>query len=359
MARLMMQALQHAGHEVYLASELRSYDSAGDADFQHKVMQKASDEVASILEGGSECPRPETIEAWFTYHVYYKAPDWIGPAVAEALSIPYFTAELSYAQKRADGRWALNHESVTRSLEVGRRHFCFTATDRVALEAFLGDRRRIIGLPPFIEAAPDVDERRRSDQRGALLRETGFSADTPIILSVAMMRPGDKAQSYRMLAEVMSTMTDLPWGLVLVGDGAARAEITEYFSGINEDRLHWAGEVPVDALGQYYAGSDLYVWPAHNEAYGMAFLEAQSYGLPVVAQRTRGVPDVVVNARTGLLTAEGSVSDLADAVRRLISDVQLRSQMGQAARDFIAMERTIDPASAILDTAISDVRHSR
>lgn len=358
MARLIMQALQHAGHEVYLASELRSYDSVGDTDFQHAVMQKSADEVTEILQGDGERPHPETIEAWFTYHVYYKAPDWIGPAVADALSIPYFTAELSYAQKRANGSWALNHESVTRSLQAGRRHFCFTATDRDALEVFLGDDKRIVNLPPFIEAAPEIDDSGHSAHRAALRQTTGFSPETPIVLSVAMMRPGDKAQSYGMLAEVMNTMTDLPWGLVLVGDGAARREIRQAFSGIEGDRLYWAGEVPIDELGMYYGGSDLYVWPAHNEAYGMAFLEAQSYGLPVAAQQTRGVPDVVMNGRTGLLTAEGSISDLAGAIRRLITDSQLRHQMGKAAREFIVLERTIDPASAILDKSLSDVGHS-
>ena len=47
--------------------------------------------------------------------------------------------------------------------------------------------------------------------------------------------------------------------------------------------------VPHAALPALYAGADLYLWPAINEAYGMAFLEAQAAGLPVVAGRTGGV----------------------------------------------------------------------
>lgn len=359
MARLIMDALQLAGHEAYLASGLRSYDSVGDTVFQQEVRDAAEDEVRQILAGAEGRPDPKTIEAWFTYHVYYKAPDWIGPAVADALSVPYYTAELSYALKRAEGPWALNHESVARSLQAGQRHFCFTATDREALESFLKDGSRVIDLPPFIEAVPELDDMTHSRYRHALRQATGFSPDVPIVLSVAMMRAGDKAASYRMLAETMSSLTDLPWGLVLVGDGAARPEIERAFSGIDGDRLHWAGEVPADELERYYAGSDFYVWPAHNEAYGMAFLEAQSYGLPVVAQRTRGVPDVVASGRTGLLTQEGSIPALTDAVRRLISDAHLRDQMGQAAREFVASARTIAPASAILDKSIMKVGQLR
>lgn len=358
MARLIMKALRHAGHDVWLASGLRSYDGKGDPVFQREIMLRAENEATTILAEADKHLPGETIEAWFTYHIYYKSPDWIGPAVSQALSIPYFTAELSHARKRAAGPWALNHRSVMRSLEAGRRHFCFTATDRAGLEVVPGISPSLVDLPPFIDTVPERDALWCSVQREALCREAGFSHGTPILLSVAMFRPGDKAHSYRMLAETMRTVTDLSWGLVLVGDGAAREEITQAFSDVPDDRLYWAGEVSADQLGRYYGGSDLYVWPAYNEAYGMAFLEAQSYGLPVVAQHTRGVPDVVNNGSSGLLTNAGSIPDLASAVRRLLEDVDLRRQMGRAAYEFVASERSMDKAAAILDTAIRDVEHS-
>ena len=63
---------------------------------------------------------------------------------------------------------------------------------------------------------------------------------------------------------------------------------------------------------------DLYLWPAINEAYGMAFLEAQAAGLPVVAGRTGGVPAVVADGVTGLLTPIGDAAAFAGAVARLL-----------------------------------------
>ncbi len=48
-------------------------------------------------------PKAKRPQAWFTYHLYYKAVDWIGPRVAAALDIPYLVAEASHAPKRARG----------------------------------------------------------------------------------------------------------------------------------------------------------------------------------------------------------------------------------------------------------------
>ncbi len=352
MARLINAALSHAGHDVHIASTLRAYDGRGNQDHQVEIKREAETEVERILAGDDDRPDPGAIDAWFTYHVYYKAPDWIGPAVSRALSIPYFTAELSYAEKRADGPWAFNHVGVREALETGDRHFCFTATDLVAIERFLGGRQRIVRLPPFTEDVPEYSAADVQDCREALRRASGFAEGVPVLLAVGMMRPGDKLESYRMLAAALGTLNDLDWGLVIVGDGDAAADVRQAFASLPSGRAYFAGQVAGADLWRYYCAADCYVWPAHNEAYGMAFLEAQSCGLPVVAQATRGVPDVVRDGETGLLTPEGSIADFAAAMRRMIEDETLRNSMSTAARAFIAGERTIPTAARILDHGI-------
>ena len=94
MGRLLMAALRLAGHSVTLASRLRSWDdgtrprrqarirAAGEATAQRLIAQWRAADVES---------RPD---AWFTYHLYHKAPDWIGPTVSEALRIPYLARPL-------------------------------------------------------------------------------------------------------------------------------------------------------------------------------------------------------------------------------------------------------------------------
>ena len=105
MAKLIIQALEMAGHEEDIASDLRSYDGVGDAAFQARIQKNGLAKAENYVKNHSP-------NLWFTYHLYHKAPDWIGPAVAQSLKIPYVVAEASIAPKQVGGKWDLNHKSV-------------------------------------------------------------------------------------------------------------------------------------------------------------------------------------------------------------------------------------------------------
>src|ERR1051326_7673990 len=114
-ARLFLAALRRAGHEPFVASRIRSFDGAGDAEHQMRIAALSRRTTERLLRRWRE--QPETApELWFTYHLYYKAPDWLGPPVSAALGIPDVVAEASYAAKRATGPWADGHRAVERAL---------------------------------------------------------------------------------------------------------------------------------------------------------------------------------------------------------------------------------------------------
>ena len=97
----------------------------------------------------------------------------------------------------------------------------------------------------------------------------------------------------------------------------------------------WAGALGPAALARRLAAADLCVWPAVNEAFGMALLEAQASGLPVVAGASGGVGEIVAAGASGLLVPPGDATGFAAAVRRLIVDRGLRAALcrgGAAAR---------------------------
>ncbi|MDF2367721.1 MAG: hypothetical protein P1U71_10625, partial [Sneathiella sp.] len=106
MGRLLWAALELAGFAPELVSTLRSFDGKGDAEFQQSMKEKGAKEAAALIEKWRDRPE-EAPKGWFTYHVYHKAPDWIGPEVCRALEIPYFVAEASHAPKRATGDWQM------------------------------------------------------------------------------------------------------------------------------------------------------------------------------------------------------------------------------------------------------------
>jgi glycosyltransferase involved in cell wall biosynthesis len=165
------------------------------------------------------------------------------------------------------------------------------------------------------------------------------------IVTVAMMRPGDKIESYRMLARALERIDHLGWELAVAGDGPMRDEVRGEFARFDPARVEWLGELSSDEVARLYARGSLYVWPGFGEAFGLAYLEAQAAGLPVVAQAIDGVPGVVRDGKTGMLTPPGDAAAMADAIAVLLDDGALRRSMSEAARRFVLEERSLEIAA--------------
>jgi glycogen synthase len=224
--------------------------------------------------------------------------------------------------------------------------FCLSRDDEACLVPLVG-RERIAFLPPFLD--PSVYRLRKEEHRPGLSKQLLLPDSEPWIAVAAMMRDGDKLSSYRLLAKALSRVRDLPWRLLIAGDGPARGGVEEAFQSL-KDRVRFLGALEEDALADLYAACDLYVWPGVNEAFGMALLEAQAAGLPVVSSAVRGIPDVVADGRTGLLAASLDEAALAARVRELLLDERKRSAMGAEAARRVAAERSLAHAAERLRT---------
>jgi glycosyltransferase involved in cell wall biosynthesis len=166
-----------------------------------------------------------------------------------------------------------------------------------------------------------------------------------------MMRYGDKLASYRVLGEALARLLDLPWSLEVVGDGPARGDV-EKALGVAKERIVWTGSLANEAVAGRLCGADICVWPAVNEAFGMALLEAQASGLPVVAGASGGVAEVVESGATGLLVAAGDPAAFAAAVRTLMLDRGRRVAFGRAARERVLVEHDLSTAARRLGVVI-------
>jgi glycosyltransferase involved in cell wall biosynthesis len=320
-ARLLMDALQLAGHVVELVSDLRSFDGAGDAARQRDlraVGHAAASALVARWRDPADASRPDL---WFTYHLYYKAPDWLGPAVCRALGLPYVVAEASHAAKRLAGPWAMGEAAVLDALQQADLLLCPTAHDVAGLQLVAPARARIERLPPFLDPAP---YQRAARKRGLLRARLGMAAGVPDgqpwMVVAAMMRPGDKLASYAVLAQTLALLPDLPWQLLVAGDGAARAQVESLLLDAAPGRVHFLGACDARTMAAVYAAADVCIWPAVNEAYGMAMLEAQAAATAVVSCATRGVPDVVQHETSGLLAPFLDPQALAACARDLLSD---------------------------------------
>jgi len=338
-AGLLMDALERVADHIELVSTFRSFDGDGDGARQEALRSQGAALAERLVSGWRAAPPELRPSLWFTYHVYYKAPDWLGPAVSAALGIPYVIAEASYAEKRAGGPWAIGHEAAADAIGHARLVLSPSRDDVAGLKALV-PKDRLVHFPPFLDAALyRFTREERAAHRATLARERGLDPAVPWIVVAAMMRPGDKLASYRALAAALARVADLPWRLLVAGGGTADAEVAAALESAVPGRACMLGTLGTRELAEVYAASDLYAWPAVNEAYGMALLEAQAAGLPVVSRATRGVPDVVEHGRTGLL-APGE--DISAALRELLTDAKRRAALGRAAGEFVAGERSLE-----------------
>ncbi|CAN5242947.1 glycosyltransferase family 4 protein [soil metagenome] len=328
MARLLIRALVLGGHEVEVASRLRSF-MAEPALAAAELMAAA--ERARLTQAWRAGNPPDL---WLCYHPYYKAPDFIGPSLARDFGIPYVTAESSYAPKRDMGPWREAQAHVADGLRLARLNICFTERDRAGL-APLSPHTAL--LNPFIDTEP-------------------YAAITPSgepgqMIAVAMMRKGDKLESYTMLAAALRRIGDLSWSLSVIGDGPMREPVAALFEGLP---VRFLGERPPAAIPDLLSRASLYVWPGCGEAYGLAYLEAQAAGLPVIAQATGGISAVVTAGETGLLTPEGDIDAYVSALRRMLTDNGTLRAMGRRARDFVLRERSLPGAAERLNALLAE-----
>lgn len=333
-----MATLSQAGHDVDLATRLRSRDGKGDITRQARLAELGSRLAARYLRLVVQGRRPRP-DLWFTYHLYYKAPDLIGPLVAEALGIPYVVAEASVAHKRAGGPWDQGHRATLAALARADLVIGLNPHDRNLVKPCLSPGARYLDLPPFLQIdGPPPPPRPERPNRPAEL------------LAVGMMRAGDKLASYRVLGAALAQVPG-DWRLTVVGDGPARAEVETALAPVSS-RVVWRGALDAAGLDAAYGAADLLVWPAVNEAYGMALLEAQAAGLPVVAGDTGGVSAIVRHGTTGLLVPVGDAASFAKAVATLMEDSARRRALGAKAATVTRAEHGLPAAAQALDAAL-------
>jgi glycosyltransferase involved in cell wall biosynthesis len=353
-AQLVWQALTYAGHRVTLVSKFRSRDATGDEARQRRLRNLGEALAARLVRQLLSLPLTQRPHIWFTYHLYYKAPDWLGPYVAHALHIPYVVAEASYAPKRDKPPWQMAHRATAEAIARADAVFALNPDDVACIEPLLmqrGTADRIHRLRPFMDVQQFVAGVDRDTSRHSLIAKHGLDPQATWLICVGMLRPGDKLASYQLLARALDRTDASNWQLLVVGDGSAQAQARAAFAHFDKGRVCWLGELRAQALAGALMASDLYVWPAVNEAFGMAFLEAQACGLAVVAGNTRGVPAVVADGLSGLL-APVQPEHLAHAITQLLEDPLRRQQMGRAARAYVRREHDIAMGAHTIDLVL-------
>ncbi len=263
---------------------------------------------------------------------------WLSGAVAHRLKhlveLPLVATFHTLARVKADAgidddpehRTRVEHEVVA----CADLMLASTADERAQLaELYDADLRRVEVVPP------GVDHRVFSPgDRGASRRSLGIDASR-LLLFVGRIQP---LKGVDLAVQCLAALDDPTVALVVVGgpsgtDGANELRRVKALAdelGVAR-QIHWVRPQRHDRLAAYYRAADVCLVPSRAESFGLVALEAAACGTPVVAAAVGGLQSLVDQDDTGYLVEGRNPIDFAGPVEKLLSDDQLRVDMGNAA----------------------------
>ncbi len=160
-----------------------------------------------------------------------------------------------------------------------------------------------------------------------------------VILSVSrLVKRKGNANVISALPDVLKAVPQAHY--LIVGEGPEKRNLANLTAECSlSAKVTFAGRVGETELGEYYAACDVFIMPsflAHRgenvEGFGIAYLEANACGKPVIGGRTGGVEDAIVHGETGLLVDPLSTEEIASALITILSDEARAASMGRAGR---------------------------
>lgn len=138
------------------------------------------------------------------------------------------------------------------------------------------------------------------------------------------------------VSDLLSAMELLPasYVLVCVGSGELEASLRAQARTLG-NRVQFVGTIPHAQVPMYFAIGDVFCRASLSEGMGNVFLEAMAAGVPVVATRVGGIPDIVHDGQTGLLCPPSSPAALAHAIERVTTDAPLCAQLIAQGREMV------------------------
>ncbi len=177
----------------------------------------------------------------------------------------------------------------------------------------------------------------------------------PLILSVGLLAA---RKGHDILIAALAKIRDLSWQAQIVGkthDPAIEANLRRQIEDLHlTDRVALTGLLDDADLIERYRRATIFALATRYEGYGIVLGEALLHGLPIVTCRTGAVPDTVPDG-AGILVPVDDAERFAAALRRLLSDDELRQSMSKTSRQAGQALPSWDETSAIADTVLAAV----
>lgn len=344
------QLLGESGHEVVVMAPLMGDPNESESHQPTPRLWPTSPNVPNVTIVRRRFFWPVVAPAWLPLFVflYWSAkrerPDVIlcgkglfegllGYYLGKHLKIPYMV--FTYAMEIA--AWS-SRSKLRRKLQRVMRGARWVAYINDVTKKSLLD----MGAVPekLVKLAPAVDDRFLRDMAPSLVTATlsHYGLRQPYLLSVGRIIT---RKGFDTLIEAFSHLDQTQYGalkLVIVGDGPDRTRLDRLVAdNYMQTSVVFLKEVEDRHLPALYKGAEFFAMTPRDvegdiEGFGIVYLEAAAVGRATIGTRSGGVPHAVIDGLTGLLVAPGDVSDLKEALTRLLSDREWRQRLGEAGR---------------------------
>jgi L-malate glycosyltransferase len=154
--------------------------------------------------------------------------------------------------------------------------------------------------------------------------------------------------------------SDESFEAIVAGEGSLGADLRDRARALGiADRVRFIGRRPHGEVAALLSDLDIFVMPSRREEWGVAAAEASAAGLPIVATRVGGIPEIVVDGRTGLLVSPEDPVSLAAALSRLVRDPALRDRLGAEGRRKVEAEFRWEGCVDLMEHVYADVLAAR
>ncbi|MBQ9484526.1 glycosyltransferase [Candidatus Saccharibacteria bacterium] len=159
----------------------------------------------------------------------------------------------------------------------------------------------------------------------SIYQKYGIDPVSPTVLYVGRVDPEKKVG--KVIEAFLEMVGEIKAQLVIVGDGVDKARLEREYAGSNA--VHFLGRVVNEDLSELYRVGDVFATASDIETQGIVLIEAAASGLPLIAVNAGAVSEVCINEENGFLCEPGSVSEMAKAMKKILTDKELRERFSK------------------------------
>ena len=182
----------------------------------------------------------------------------------------------------------------------------------------------------------DLEELEVKKSKKELRKEFNIPEDQFVLLSVGRHVPRKKFDLViKAVNEIKKLKPSLNIKYILIGDGQETLYLKNLTKQFNlESQIEFLGSCDLEKRNKFYKLSDIFLMPVETkenniEGFGIVFLEANFYKVPVIGTATGGVVEAIVDGETGLLIKPNDLNDLVEKILYLYENENVRKKMGE------------------------------